>query len=157
MKRLLPTYAILFACISIAWAQPPAPLTTLSAISNISNAEASHHRSVAFQATVTYYRSYAYELYMQDGDAAIYVNATTSLKLVPGDRVLVRGTMHESFRPYVESKDITLRSHGALPKPVQANFDQMIRAEIDCKLVTARAVIRSANIVPNSITMVTAI
>jgi diguanylate cyclase (GGDEF)-like protein len=157
MKRLFPTFAILLTCITIAWAQPPGTLTSLRAVTALSNAEASHHQPVAFQATVTYFRSYQHELYIQDGDAAIYVNPTTSLKLVPGDRVLVRGTMHESFRPYVESKDITLLSHGALPKPVQASFDQMIRAETDCKLVTARAVIRSANIVPNSISMVPAI
>jgi diguanylate cyclase (GGDEF)-like protein len=156
MKRLFPTFAILLACITIAWAQP-APLTNLSAISSLSNAEASHHQPVAFQATVTYFRSYAKELYIQDGDAAIYVHPTTNLKLIPGDRILVRGTMHESFRPYIESKDITLLSHGALPKPVQASFDQMIRAETDCKLVTAHAVIRSANIVPNTISMVPAI
>ena len=80
-----------------------------------------------------------------------------AFKLVPGDRILVRGTMHESFRPYVESKDIILLSHGTLPKPVRASFDQMIRAETDCKLVTSRAIIRSANIVPNSISLVPAI
>ena len=157
MKRLLPTFAILLTCITTAWAQPPGTLTSLRAVTALSNAEASHHQPVVFQATVTYYRSYAGELYIQDEDAAIYVHPTTTLKLVPGDRILVRGTMHESFRPYVESNDITLLSHGVLPKPVQASFEQMIRAETDCRLVTARAVIRSANIVPNSISMVPAI
>jgi diguanylate cyclase (GGDEF)-like protein len=156
MKRLLPTFVILLAFASIAWAQPPALLTSLYAITALSNAEASKHIAVSFQATVTYSRPYERELFMQDGDAAIYVHTLPDLKFVPGDHVLVRGIMRESFRPYVDSKDITLLSHGALPKPVRASFNQMIRAETDCKLVTARAIIRSANIVPNSISLVPA-
>ena len=58
-------------------------------------------------------------LFVQDGKAAIYVHAPISLKLVPGDRVLVRGTMHESFRPYMESDDIRVVGHGRLPTPLQ--------------------------------------
>jgi diguanylate cyclase (GGDEF)-like protein len=156
MKRLLLTFVILFVCASLGWAAAPAPLTTLRAVTALSNAEASQHPTVSFQATVTYFRLYQNELFIQDGDAAIFVLITTDLKLAPGDRILVRGTMHESFRPYVESNDITLLSHGALPKPAQVNFDQMIRAETDCKLVTARAVIRSANIGPSSISLIPA-
>jgi diguanylate cyclase (GGDEF)-like protein len=49
-----------------------------------------------------------------------------------------------------------LLSHGALPKPERASFDQMIRAETDCKLVTVHAIIRSANIVPNSTSLIPA-
>jgi diguanylate cyclase (GGDEF)-like protein len=43
-----------------------------------------------------------------------------------------------------------------LPNPVRASVDQMIRAETDCKLVTVRAIIRSANIVPNSVSLIPA-
>ena len=100
--------------------------------------------------TVIYYRSYDKDLFVQDGNDAIYVHATTALKLVPGDRILVRGTTHESFRPYVNSSDITLVGHGPLPKPAEPSFDQMIRAEDDCRLVTVHAVIRSADLVPDS-------
>ena len=90
MKRPLPTFAILFACASIAWAAPPASLTTLRAIHALSNAEASKGMPVAFEATVTYYRGYESTLFVQDGDTAIYVYYPTELHLVPGDRVLVR-------------------------------------------------------------------
>ena len=103
--------------------------------------------------TVTYYRSYDKDLFVQDGNDAIYVHATTSLKLTPGDRILLRGTTHESFRPYVITSDITVIGHGPLPKPAEPTFDQMIRAEEDCKLVTVRALIRSADLVPDSRSM----
>jgi diguanylate cyclase (GGDEF)-like protein len=157
VTSLISLAVILLGVPSTAYSAKPAPLTTLRAISSLSNAEAGRHPAVSFQATVTYFRSYARELFVQDGDTAIYVYPSAGFKLVPGDRILVRGTMHESFRPYVESRDIVLLSHGALPKPVRASFDQMIRAETDCRLVTARAIIRSANIVPNSISLVPAI
>ena len=128
----------------------PAPPIALHAAATISNTDAAKHLPVAFEATVTYYRSYDKDLFVQDGDVAIYVHATTSLKLAPGDRVLVRGTIHESFRPYVNSRDITLVGHSALPKPIQPTFEQMIRAEADCRLVTVHALVRSADLVPDT-------
>lgn len=116
----------------------------------LTNAEASQRLPVAFEATVTYYRAYDRDLFVQDGNDAIYVHATTNLNLVPGDRVLVRGTTHESFRPYVNSRDITLLGHAALPKPVEPTFEQLIRAEEDCKLITVHALVRSADLVPDT-------
>ena len=122
---------------------------TLHAAAIITNVRASQHLPVAFEATVTYYRSYDKDLFVQDGNDAIYVHATTNLKLTPGDRILVRGTTHESFRPYVNSRDITIIGHGALPKSIQPTFEQMVRAEADCKLVTVHALVRSADLVPD--------
>ena len=87
---------------------------------------------------------------MQDGPDAIYVHATTRLDLAPGERVQVNGTTHESFRPYVNSADITVIGRSLLPTPEHPAFEQMIRAEADCKLVTVRAIIRSADLVPNT-------
>ena len=150
MKRVVPLFAMLGLCASGAWAQPFGQITTLQAAARLTNAQAGQHQPVAFKATVTYYRSYEKNLFVQDGDAAIWLHPAGMYKLVPGDRVRVRGTMHESFRPYIESAQITLLGHGRLPKPLQPSFEQMIRAETDCRLVTVRAVIQSADLVPNS-------
>jgi len=150
MKRLVFLFAVLSMCVPPVWAEAAAPLTTLRAVAALSNAQASQHMPATFEATVTYFRFYDYVLIVQDGDAAIYVRATTNLNLTPGDRVLVRGTVRESFRPYVDSRDITRLKHGALPEPVHATYQEMIRGETDCKLVTARAHVLSADIVPNS-------
>lgn len=150
IKRLLFAAAILFSAIS-ARASAPAPLTTIHLLETVTNTEASKHLPVSFQATVTYFRGYDKDLFLQDGHDAVYVHATTNLKLAPGDRVLVRGTTHGSFRPFVESDDITLVGHGPLPEPEKPTFEQMIRAETDCRFVTVRAIVRSADLVPNTL------
>ena len=150
MRRFVFPAAFFLASVPAALAATPAPPLTLHAAATISNNEAVKHLPVAFQATVTYYRSYDKDMFVQDVNDAIYVHATTALKIVPGDRILVHGTTHESFRPYVQSNDITLVGHGPLPKPAEPSYDQMIRAEEDCKLVTVHAVIRSADLVPDS-------
>ena len=150
-KRIVFPVAIFMATVVAASAAPPAPAPalTLHAAATLTNAQASQHLPVAFEATVTYFRSYDKDLFVQDGSDAVYVHATTKLQLVPGDRVLVRGTTHESFRPYVNSEQITVVGHGELPKPVQPTFEQMIRAQADCQLVTVRALVRSADFVPD--------
>jgi len=146
MKRLVPAVAIILGLASVAWgAAAPAPLTTLQEVRALSNAQASQQLPVAFQATVTYNRIYERIVFVQEGDAAIYVGYPTPLKLVPGDRVLVRGKTQKSFSPIVNADSVTLLGHGALPKAEPASFEQMIRAETDGRLVTVRATIRAAD------------
>ena len=147
---VVPLFAMLCLCASAAWAQSSGQISTLQAVARLTNAQASQHQAVAFEATVTYYRSYERNLFVQEADSAIFVHPTAMYKLVPGDRVRVHGTMHESFRPYIESAQIILLDHGPLPKPLEPSFEQMIRAETDCKLVSVRAIIQSADLVPNS-------
>ena len=146
MKRLLSTFVILLVCAAIAWAEAPAPLTTLRAISALTNDQATQQLPVAFEATVTYFPGYDNLLFMQDGDQAIFVLATTPVNLLPGDRVLVRGTTQGSFRPIVVSKNIILLHHGSLPKPVPASFDELVRAQYDCVLITVHGVVRTAEL-----------
>src|SRR5579863_2360835 len=136
MKRVVHCFAMLLLCALGARSQSPGPITTLQEASNLTNAQASQHQPVDFEATVTYYRSYERNLFVQEGAAAIYVHPPVTYRLVPGDRIRVHGTMHESFRPYVEGAQITFLSHGQLPKPIRPGFEQMIRAETDGKLVT---------------------
>jgi len=150
MKRLITAVALSFGWACVAWAVAPAPLTTLHAIHALTNAEASRALPVSFQATVTYFRGYEKTLFVQDGDVAIFVQATTDAKLVPGDRVLIKGTTQESFRPNILSSDITLLHHGDLPKPIPASYDELIRAEHDCMLVSVHAKLRAADMVFSS-------
>lgn len=150
MKRLLCAVAMIFACITSALSAAPAPLATLAAVNALSNAEARHQLPVAFKAVVTYVRAYENVLFVQDGDAALFVAVTTDQKFVPGDRVLVRGTTHESFRPYVRSEDVTLLGHGLPPNPSTPSFGQMIRGETDCRRVKIHALIQAADLSPSA-------
>ena len=145
MKRLIPVIAILLGWASAAWAAAPAALTTVQAIRALTNAEAGKGLPVAFQATVTYNRSYERLLFVQDGDSAVYVGYPTTLKLVPGDRVSVRGKTQKSFSPIVSADSVTFLGHGPVPIAEPASFDQMMRAETDGRLVTVRATISAAD------------
>jgi hypothetical protein len=145
MKRLILVIVILLGWASAAWAAAPAILTTMRAIHALTNAEAAQELPVAFQATVTYNRSYERIVFVQDGGEGLYVGFPTPLKLVPGDRVEVRGKTRKSFSPIVQADSITFLSHGAVPKAVPASFEEMIRSETDGRLVTVRATIRAAD------------
>jgi diguanylate cyclase (GGDEF)-like protein len=150
MKRMFSFFATLSLCTVGAWAQPSGQITTLQVADSLTNAQASLRTPVDFEATVTNYRSYERNLFVQDGDAGIYVHLAGMYSLVPGDRVRVRGTMRDSFRPYVEDAVIAIVGHVALPKAQHPTFAQMIHAETDCSLVTVRALIQSADLVLNS-------
>jgi|HubBroStandDraft_5_1064220.scaffolds.fasta_scaffold02980_4 diguanylate cyclase (GGDEF)-like protein len=144
MKRLTSALA-LFVCAS-AWASPPA-LTTLRAVRALTADQVSLNPPVAFPATVTYYDDHGVDLFVQDGDQAIYVVSAPGLHLLPGDRILIRGTIHPDFRPDVGETQITLLHHGPPPQAIPATFNRLIRAELDCMRVSVAARVRSADIV----------
>jgi diguanylate cyclase (GGDEF)-like protein len=137
---------MIFGCASVGWGAPQQyALTTLQAIRGLSDAEADKALPVAFEATVTYYRDYENTLFVEDGGAEIFLWAAKSPALVPGDRILVRGVTHRSFRPEVDCREIVFLHHGARPQPVPATFDQLIRSQLDCTLVTVRAMVRAVD------------
>jgi len=136
--------------LALAWAlasAQPAPLDSVRAIRALSNDQATQGLSVDFQATVTYVRSYQHALFVQDGDAALYVDWPTENLLQPGDRVEVTGTTKAGFRPIVIAKSVTLVHHGVVPPAVPATFDELIRGDMDARLVTVDAVVRDADTV----------
>lgn len=145
MKRLFLAAVTLLGFAPILWAAP-ATLTSLHAIKQLTNADAAQGVPVAFEATITYFRGYQHELFVQDGQDAIYVQATTGATLAAGDRVLVKGVTEASFRPIVVSSDIAVLHPGDLPKPAPATFDSLIQANFDSMLVTLHGVIRAADI-----------
>ena len=145
MKRLILAFGVILGWAVAVSAAAPAPLTTLRAIQALSNAEADQGIPVAFEATVTYFVQVQHVLFVEDSGAAIFVSADTSVPLVPGDRVLIRGKTHASFHPNVGAGTVTLLRHGDLPKPVPATYDELIRGQDDCMLVAMRGIVRSAD------------
>lgn len=133
-------------CVSAASAQP---LNSARAIRALSGAQASQGLAVDFEATVTYVRSDQQTLFVQDGDAALSVNWTPESLFEPGDRVEIKGTTKAGFRPMVVAKSVTLEQHGTAPQPAPATFDQLIRGDMDSRLVTVSASVRDAAAVVN--------
>ena len=77
MKRLIHNFAVvLFAALLggtvTANAAAPAPLTSLRAVHALSNEEAALGPTVAFEASVTYYRKGNVDMFVQDKGEAIY-------------------------------------------------------------------------------------
>lgn len=122
-------------------------ITSLSAIHVLSNEQAAQSLPVAFEGTVTYYEKGNVDLFVQEGDAAIYVETASGLNLNSGDRVFVEGITRPSFRPEIAARRVTFLRHGAPPSPVNASFTQLIQAELDCRRVKVRAIVRAANII----------
>ncbi|HVU48922.1 MAG TPA: GGDEF domain-containing protein [Terracidiphilus sp.] len=143
MKKFIS--ALAFVLCASAWASQPA-LTTLRAVRALTNNEAVNNPPVSFEATVTYYDNIGVDLFVQDGDKAIYVAAYPGLNLLPGDRILIDGTVHPDFRPDVGATHITLLRHGQPPAPIPATFNRLIRAQLDCMRVSVSARVRSADI-----------
>jgi diguanylate cyclase (GGDEF)-like protein len=135
----------LFGAMSLC-AQKPKPLTSLSAVHSISNATAAQSIPVAFEATVTYYEKGNIDLFVQDRNAAIYVETIPDLQVTTGDRVLVEGVTRASFRPEILATRVSVVRHGMPPTPVGANFTQLIHGEMDCRRATVQAVVRAANV-----------
>jgi diguanylate cyclase (GGDEF)-like protein len=147
MKRTLKALAMILGCVSAAWAAEPGALTTLHAVHSLSKAEAAKGLPVAFEGTVTYYNRNDLDLFVQDGDEAVYVETKPQLDIAPGDRVLVRGITRDSFRPDVVQGTVIRLHPGALPKPVEAGFAQLVHAQLDAMLVTVHGTVRSADTV----------
>ena len=131
----------------VARGAEPRTVTTLHGIRALTAAEAQSGVPVAFEATVTYYDKTNVDLFVQDGNDAIYVETKTNEDLVTGDRVLVRGKTRDSFTADVLSESVTVLHHGLPPTPVPADFQELIRAKRDCMRVTVRAKLRSADMV----------
>ena len=108
--------ALVAACLSAAWAEPAADHPARNSCCSPTPRPAKA-LPVEFQATVTYFRGYEQTLYVQDGDAAIYVQPAIDVLLTPGDRVLIKGTTHESFRPIVVADNITVLHRGTCLPP----------------------------------------
>ncbi len=145
MKRLVLRFVVALASFSMAWASVPAINTTVRDIRSLSRAEADRGRPVVFEATVTYFRPEVHDLFVQDGNAGIFIETSTSQNLTPGDRVRIKGTTHMGFQVNVVSNDITVIGHGVLPKPVRASFEQLIRGQFDSEMVTVRGVVHAAD------------
>ncbi|MGA8730309.1 MAG: GGDEF domain-containing protein [Terracidiphilus sp.] len=149
MRRAACAVAIFAACLSAAWAEA-GPLTSVRVLDALTNAQASHSLPAEFQATVTYFRGYEHALFVQDGDAAIYVETPQNVLLFPGDRVVIKGTTRDGFRPIVVADNITVMHHGTPPAAVPATFDQLIHGDLNSRLVTVYATVRNADTVMNS-------
>jgi len=147
MSKWTRAAAIFLLCASTAWAAVPGAITSMRDLAALTNAQAAQRPLVAFEATVTYYVPSINHLDVQDQGRGIYVRLLNIYPLLPGDRVLVEGTALPSFLPFVQASNVTVLHHGALPKPVEVGFDDLMGTKINCSLIKVRGVVRAANLI----------
>lgn len=139
--------AVLAICMAGAFSNAFAAPTDVRTLHALTNQQAMQRLPVEFEATVTYYRDYDTDLFVQDGDTAIYVVWRAGDHLVPGDRIRVRGKTQDSFRPIVVAEDIKLLHHGQPPTPIHPSAAELFSAQRDSLLATVRGTVRSAQMV----------
>jgi diguanylate cyclase (GGDEF)-like protein len=124
----------------------PNPLTTLRQIAALDNAQAQQALPVDFEATVVFSRGYENLLFVQVGTDAIFVRPPSHVTYQPGDRIRIQGKTQNSFRPIVVGASIAVIGHGERPKAVEASFWDLVKADLDCHMVTAKGRVRSADL-----------
>jgi len=122
------------------------PLSTLAAVTALDNAQARNALPVDFEATVVFSRGYQNILFVEDGKDAIFVRPPNRITYAVGDRLRIHGVTQNSFRPIVVSDSLTLIAHELRPKPIQASFWDLLRADLDCHLISVRGRVRAANL-----------
>src|ERR1022692_3984322 len=99
MQRLITAFAIILGWVSTAGAVEPGPLTSVRAVQALTNAEVSQGLPVAIEATVNYFRGRELSLFVQDGDAAIFVRDDRNGQGGPGPAGGGKGKTGGAFRP----------------------------------------------------------
>ncbi|MDE3162767.1 MAG: GGDEF domain-containing protein [Acidobacteriota bacterium] len=129
---------------------PQDPLTSVRAIHSLSNPEAAQGIPVRFTATVTYFRGYDQMLYVQTGPDAVSVQTPAGVRVSPGDVVEIKGRTQGGFRPSVVAESVSVTGQGPLPPPVEASFDDLLRTDLDARLVKVFGIVRDAETIENS-------
>jgi diguanylate cyclase (GGDEF)-like protein len=122
-----------------------AALTTLAAITALDNPQAGRAMLVDFEASVVFSRGYENILFVQEGNDAIFVRPPSQVSYQQGDRIRIHGKTQNSFRPIVVSDRIEFIGHGPRPNSVYASFWDLIKADLDCHMVTVRGRVRAAD------------
>ena len=143
IAAILAMFAVAWACCA---AQAPRVLHSVKEVRMLSHADAARHLPVDAQATVTFFRGFENTLFVQDGDTAGFVWATTKLRLEPGDVIRIQGTTEDSFNPIIISSSLTVVGHGPMPAPVAATWADLESAKYDCRWVTVRGRVAVAEI-----------
>lgn len=125
-------------------AKAAAKLTTLAAVSALTNEQARQPIEVDFRATVVYSRDAEKLQFVEDGDKAVFVEVPGNFQ--PGDRILVNGLARSSYRPIVVAQSVKLIRHGEPPPAAAVSFSDLITGAYDCRLVAIRGRVRSADL-----------
>jgi diguanylate cyclase (GGDEF)-like protein len=125
----------------------PRVLTKVGEVHDLPAGEAAKGLPVHLIATVAYYQPSAPKLFITDASGSIAVRTSKAYPITRGDLVEVTGHTTASYRTVV-AVDPTIRviGHGPMPAAHPATYRELMSGVWDCKYVSLRGVVRSANL-----------
>ena len=120
------------------------PLTQISQVVRLSNAEAAKSLPVEIEGTVTFVLPQDDSLFIESNHVGVYVNFAKDIGLKAGDVVFVSGITDASFRPEITAKEVHVIRHGALPEPQPAKFEDLIKSSYDSEFIQISGRVLSA-------------
>ena len=122
-------------------------LTTIKQILELTREQARQHYPVRVTAVVTLFEGPGLQLFIQDGDDAIYVDRPEpDLRLRRGQLVEVSGvTVEGGVLTMIAPAKIEVVGEGVLPEPVDMTFQQGLSASYDCRRVRVKGTVQSSS------------
>jgi diguanylate cyclase (GGDEF)-like protein len=145
MRKVLLIAALL--CIGMRVSAGQTVLTHVKQVVGLTSAEAAQKLPIRIEATVTYARPTDKNLFVMEDGEGVYVRFIPDIGLLPGDRVRVTGETSPSFRTTISADTVTFLSHGPMPVPQKAGFEDLIHARLDSQYVEIEGHVLSAAMV----------
>jgi PAS domain S-box-containing protein len=119
-------------------------LTNIATIRRLSAAEAGQGYPVRLVATVSYFDSNRFNLFLHDGSKGIYADYSgPPLAMKPGSRVEVRGiTGAGGYAPILYQTTLKVLGEGPLPDLKPVTFDSLVSGAEDCNWIEMSGVVR---------------
>ncbi|HEY6445117.1 MAG TPA: diguanylate cyclase [Acidobacteriaceae bacterium] len=120
-------------------------LTSIAAVRALSRAEAAKGLPAEVTGVVTYANEGEQDLFIQSGNAWIYVQQNGQYAIRPGDLVTVTGKTSASYSNQIEAQTIRVLGESTLPQPAVLEYADAVQRENDCRYVTMEGVVRAAS------------
>ena len=143
---------LLFVCLSTlaiakATGNPPAVLSRISAIRDLSPEQAARKMAVRIRAVVTYYDPQNLMLLIHDATGGIFVETTEALPIDAGSVVEVSGVTSADFTNIIIHPVVKEIGRGPRPKPKRVSLKYLLSGDADCEFVTLTGKVRTAFLV----------
>jgi diguanylate cyclase (GGDEF)-like protein len=148
MRRLLAWLPTIFALVwaAAACGQTAPVLTHVSQVAALTSTQAALATPVRVRALVTFVRPSEATLFILEDGVGIFVHFSQNVGLLPGDLVEVTGVTRPSFKTTILGQSVRVLSHGPLPEPRPARFEDLIQSRWDCQYVRLQGRVLTASL-----------
>jgi diguanylate cyclase (GGDEF)-like protein len=120
-------------------------LGSIAAVRALNRAEAAKGLPVEVTGVATYANEGEQDLFIQSGNAWIYVQQNGLYPIRAGDLVAVTGKTSASYSNQIEAQSIRVIGPGTMPQPAVIDYTTAVLRENDCRFVAMEGVVRAAS------------